>query len=86
MNKQKAFTLIELLVVIAIIALLMAILMPALRSAKNQARAVICKSNLSQWGKIFYLYTYDNDSKFMVWKQSNTPGGGTWIIPLMPYY
>ena len=53
MNKRKAFTLIELLVVIAIIALLMAILMPALRSAKNQARAVICKSNLNQWGKIF---------------------------------
>ena len=86
MNKRKAFTLIELLVVIAIIALLMAILMPTLRSAKNQARAVICKSNLNQWGKIFYLYTYDNDSRFMVWKQSGTPGGGTWIIPLMPYY
>jgi len=86
MNKRKAFTLIELLVVIAIIALLMAILMPALRSAKKQARTVICKSNLTQWGKIFYLYAYDNDNKFMVWKQSNTPGGGTWLVPLMPYY
>jgi hypothetical protein len=46
---------------------------------------VVCKSNLNQWGKIFYLYTNDNDNKFMVWNESNTPGGGTWIVPLMPY-
>jgi len=86
MNKRKAFTLIELLVVIAIIALLMAILLPSLRKAKDQARTVLCKSNLSQWGKIFYLYADDNDSKFMVWNTSSTSGGGTWIVPLMPYY
>jgi len=64
----------------------MAILMPSLRKARNQARGVVCKSNLSQWGKMFYLYTHDNDTKFMVWKQSSTPGGGTWIVPMMPYY
>ncbi len=75
MKKTRAFTLIELLVVIAIIALLLAILMPALRRVKDQARGVVCKSNLSQWGKIFYLYAHDNESKFMVWKQSSTPGG-----------
>ena len=86
MNKRRAFTLIELLVVIAIIAVLMAILLPALRKVKNQAKAVICKSNLGQWGKMFYLYTYDNDGKFMVWKQSSAAGGGTWIVPMMPYY
>ncbi len=86
MNAKRAFTLIELLVVIAIIALLMAILLPSLRRAKDQAKGVVCNSNLSQWGKIFYLYAYDNDSKFMVWKQSSAPGGGTWIIPLMSYY
>lgn len=84
--KRQGFTLIELLVVIAVIAVLMGILMPALRKARDQARAVVCKSNLSQWGKIFYLYTYDNDGKFMVWNTSNTPGGGTWIVPLMPYH
>ncbi len=39
---RKAFTLVELLVVIAIIALLMAILMPALRKAHNQSKAVVC--------------------------------------------
>ena len=86
MNRGKGFTLIELLVVIAIIALLMAILMPALSRARDQARGVVCKSNLNQWGKIFYLYAHDNESRFMVWKESSTPGGGTWIIPLMPYY
>ncbi len=84
-QKTRGFTLIELLVVIAIIAVLMGILMPALQRVKAQARAVVCKSNLNQWGKIFYLYTFDNDNKFMVWNQSSTAGGGTWIIPMLPY-
>jgi prepilin-type N-terminal cleavage/methylation domain-containing protein len=86
MPRRKGFTLIELLVVIAIIALLMAILLPSLKKARDQARAVVCQSNLSQWGRIFYLYTHDNDSRFMVWNVSSTAGGGTWIVPLMPYY
>jgi prepilin-type N-terminal cleavage/methylation domain-containing protein/prepilin-type processing-associated H-X9-DG protein len=46
--RKKGFTLIELLVVIAIIALLMAIMMPALSSAKSQGRAVVCRNNLRQ--------------------------------------
>ena len=83
---SKGFTLVELLVVIAIIALLMAILMPALQKVKEQARTVMCRSNLKQWGIIFSFYLDDNDGRFMVWKSGGTPGGGTWIMPLMPYY
>ncbi len=64
MRKSKGFTLIELLVVIAIIALLMAILIPVLRSARNQARAVVCQANLKQWGSILALYTEDNEGRF----------------------
>ena len=48
-EKAKGFTLIELLVVISIIAVLMAILIPALTQVKEQARTIICKSNLRQY-------------------------------------
>ncbi len=79
---QRAFTLIELLVVIAIIALLMAILMPALQRVKKQARGVICLSNLKQWGTIFVMYTDDNDGLF----PTRRSGYGRWINVLYDYY
>ncbi len=55
--KQRAFTLIELLVVISVIALLMAILIPALHRARNQARSLVCQSNLRQWAMTLSAYT-----------------------------
>ncbi len=58
------FTLIELLVVIAIIALLMAILMPALMRVRKQAKAAICQANLRQWGTFFSIYMEDNSGHF----------------------
>lgn len=70
MRISKAFTLIELLVVIAIIALLMAILMPALQRVKEQARTVGCRSNLKQWTLIFSMYANDHDEKFPGWLDS----------------
>lgn len=64
MNNKKAFTLIELLVVIAIIALLLAVLIPSLRKAKEQVRCLVCKSNLRNYGLAGAMYLQENDSAF----------------------
>ena len=60
--KRRGFTLIELLVVIAIIALLLAVIMPALGKAKEAAQRIICRNNLRQQSIGIILYSNDNDS------------------------
>lgn len=70
MKVNKGFTLIELLVVIAIIAMLMAILVPALRSVKIQAHMAVCLSNLNGLSKGFYAYA-ENNKDWLV--NGNTP-------------
>ena len=61
---SRAFTLIELLVVIAVIALLMAILIPALQRARRQARTVVCQSNLRQWAMTMAAYAEAHEGRF----------------------
>ena len=75
-----AFTLMELLVVIAIIALLMAILIPVLGKAREQARSITCRSNLRQYGIGMRMYLDNNNFKFPTrneWMSSEE--GSSWL-------
>jgi len=62
-SNGAGFTLIELLVVVAIIALLMAILLPALQLVERHAQVIVCQSNLNQWGKTLAMYTDDSQGR-----------------------
>jgi prepilin-type N-terminal cleavage/methylation domain-containing protein/prepilin-type processing-associated H-X9-DG protein len=63
LRKRKGFTLIELLVVIAIIAILMAILMPALNRVREQGKRIVCESNLKTLTLGWVMYADENDDK-----------------------
>lgn len=64
MRKNKGFTLVELLVVISVIAMLLAILIPTMRKAQEQARFIICKSNFQTYGLAIAMYLQSNKDSF----------------------
>ncbi len=74
--KTRAFTLIELLVVIAIIAVLMAILMPSLRAARDQAKRVHCVSNVKTLSLAWFMYKDENDDKLV----GGHTTSGHWVL------
>ena len=79
MCTRKAFTLIELLVVIAIIAILLAILMPALSRVKEQGKRAACLSNLKQLQLAWSMYADENDDKIV---NGEAYGGGDGTAPV----
>ena len=83
-KQQKSFTLIELLVVIAIIAILAAILLPALNSARERGRSASCLSSLKQYGNALALY-HDDYNDFFVPAKGGGAGGDRLDFYLAPY-
>lgn len=83
-RRQRGFTLIELLVVITIIALLVALLLPAVQQAREAANRATCLNNLKQIGIALYGYHEVNGSlPFGV--RSHRGMGFSWMVPILPY-
>jgi prepilin-type N-terminal cleavage/methylation domain-containing protein/prepilin-type processing-associated H-X9-DG protein len=88
-SRGEAFTLIELLVVIAIIAILAALLLPALAKAKGSAHSAVCKNHLRQMGQALQMYVQDHQDKYPYSYGPAKPpidDSWFWFSRLLPYY
>jgi len=89
-HSRSGFTLIELLVVISIIAVLMAIMMPALAKVRTQATMVVCKTQLKDLGTAMNMYITENNGNIPDSQAFNAAGqpvaGDKWFQKLAPYY
>jgi len=86
MKTQKGFTLVELLVVIAIIALLAAILLPALNKARERAKVITCTNCLKQLGLTFHMYSGDFNGQFPPARVGSWPIGDFGNGGSVPYW
>src|SRR5437660_2115688 len=78
---RRAFTMAELMVVVAVIVILLALLAPAGRGAREQGQRVRCQSHMSQLLRASLLYAADNDGQmpFPNWQSKETPGKAGWL-------